>query len=193
MREGETIESRTDQIIMRCLRKDELAWEAMFVRFHHKLLCYIKFLMHGAGGDEQAEEIAAAVWSSLCGEDYSRLRRYNPESGGFLRYLALLARGEVWRWRRADGNRLSRECRAARRESVACECERGIQMREFLATLTRREREFCLGHLLNETDPISRREISDANEWQLRSRVKKKLIMYLEVGEKRRNCKEGAV
>jgi len=125
-----------------------------------------------------AEEIAAAVWCSLCADSFMRLRRFDPAMGGFLRYLGLLARGEIWRRKRADRSRALRESRAARKESTVPECERALIIQEFLDTLTPREREFCLAYLLNEFDPSSCRNFSAANGWQLRSRVFKKFRTY---------------
>ena len=43
--------------------------------------------LRGEGAMEQAEEIAAAVWSSLCGEAYTRLRQYDLRAGRLLTYL----------------------------------------------------------------------------------------------------------
>lgn len=167
-----------EDLISRCLGGDDDAWCAIFDRYHPHLVPYVRYLLQGAGGLEQAEEIAAAVWSSLLTDDYQRLRRYDPKAGNFLRYLGLLARGEIWRWRRSVRSRQARENRAARRESTTEQCERGIVIQEFLETLTPREREFCLAYLLNEVDPGLRCEFTSANGWQLRCRVLKKFRMY---------------
>lgn len=178
MRHAEPIDPELELLLAQCLNGDGSAWDLMFERYHPHLLSYILYLLRGEGGLELAEEIAAAVWCSLCSDSFIRLRRFDPAIGGFLRYLGLLARGEIWRRKRADRSRTTRESRAARKESTVPECERGLVIQEFLDTLTPREREFCLCYLLNEFEPSSRRNFTAANGWQLRCRVFKKFRTY---------------
>jgi DNA-directed RNA polymerase specialized sigma24 family protein len=167
-----------ERLIERCVRDDPTAWQLLFQTYHPKLLFLIKSMMGDGSSNEQAEEVAAAVWSSLCGEGYSRLRQYNPRAGRLLPYLAGLARREIWRGRRSDRSRHLRECRAARKEATRDEIGRGLALNEFLATLTRREREFCLSHLLPPTEMTAPIVLSASNGWQLRSRVLKKFRTY---------------
>ena len=42
----------------------------------------------GGDGTEQAEEVAAAVWSLLCGRDFPLLRRYDARAGRLISYMA---------------------------------------------------------------------------------------------------------
>jgi len=167
-----------ERLVARCLRGEDTAWETMFQHYHPRLVSIIKVMMHGEGALEQAEEIAAAVWSSLCSEAYTRLRQYDPRAGRLLGYLASMARREIRRGRRSKQIRYSRECMAARKEATLDDAGRGLIMQEFLATLTRREREFCLSDLLKQSKPTIRAGLSSANEWQLRSRVLKKFRTY---------------
>ena len=92
-----------ERLVARCLRGEDAAWEMMFHLYHPKLVPIITALMHGEGAMEQAEEIAAAVWSSLCSEAYTRLRQYDPRAGRLLAYLASMARSEIRRARRRSG------------------------------------------------------------------------------------------
>jgi ECF sigma factor len=170
--------SEEERLVARCLRGDDTAWDTMFRCYHPRLVSIIKGLMHGEGAMEQAEEIAAVVWSSLCSEAYTRLRQYDPRAGRLLGYLASMARREIQRGRRSKRSRQSRECIAARKEATSDQIERGLIMQEFLTTLTRREREFCLSDLLKQSKPTVRSEVSLANGWQLRSRVLKKFRTY---------------
>ena len=94
-----------ERLVAQCLRGDVTAWKTMFDLYHPPLVSIIKILMHGESGVEQAEDIAAAVWSSLCSEAYIRLRRYDPKAGRLLTYLAAMARREIWRERRAKRSR----------------------------------------------------------------------------------------
>ncbi len=168
-----------ERLVARCLRGEDAAWEMMFHLYHPQLLSIIRVLMRGEGAMEQAEEIAAAVWSSLCSEAFTRLRQYDPRAGRLLGYLASMARIEIRRGRRSKRNRYSRECMAARKEAISDEIGRSLVIQEFLATLTRREREFCLSDLLKQSKPTVRSEVSLANRWQLRSRVLKKFRTYI--------------
>ena len=167
-----------ERLVARCLQGEDAAWEMMFHLYHPQLLSIIMALMHGEGATEQAEEIAAAVWSSLCSEAYTRLRQYDPRAGRLLGYLASMARREVQRGRRLQRTRHFRECIAARKESTSDEIGRGLILQEFLDTLTRREREFCQSDLLKQPRPPVRPVVSLANGWQLRSRVLKKFLTY---------------
>ncbi len=167
-----------ERLVARCLRGEDAAWEMMFHLYHPKLVPIITALMHGEGAMEQAEEIAAAVWSSLCGEAYTRLRQYDLRAGRLLTYLVSMARSEIRRARRSKRSRYSHECMAARNEATSDELGRGLVIQEFLATLTRREREFCISDLMKQSQLTVRSEVSLANEWQLRSRVLKKFRTY---------------
>jgi hypothetical protein len=167
-----------ERLVARCLRGEVTAWEMMFDLYNPKLMSIIKILLHRENGTEQAEDIASAVWSSLCSAPYTRLRRYDPQAGRLLSYLAAMARREIWRERRSMRSRYSRECSVARKEAAWEEVGRGIALSEFLATLTGREREFCLSELLPQSEPTVRPTLSATNEWQLRSRVLKKFRNY---------------
>jgi DNA-directed RNA polymerase specialized sigma24 family protein len=170
--------SEEEQLVARCLRGDDTAWHTMFHRYHPQLLSIIKCLVRNENAMEQAEEIAAAVWSSLCNQSYTRLRQYDPQASRLLVYLASIARKELWRGRRSERNRYARECKAARNEKSPEEIGPGLEIQEFLATLTRREREFCLSVLMQQAKPTIRSGVSSANGWQLRSRVQKKFRRY---------------
>ena len=101
------------QLIARCLRGEKTAWDTMFECYHPQLVLVIRAMLHGEGALEQAEEIAAAVWSSLCIGSYARLRRYDPRVGRLIGYLGGLARREIGKGRRSRRTRYSRECLAA--------------------------------------------------------------------------------
>jgi hypothetical protein len=171
--------SEEERLVARCLRGEDTAWETMFHVYHPQLVSIIKALMRGEGAVEQAEEIAAVVWSSLCSEADSRLRQYDARAGRLLVYLASMARREIWTGRRSERNRHLRECMAARKEATWDDTGRGLVIQEFLATLTPREREFFESDLLKQSKVTFRSGASTANGWQLRSRVLKKFRRYL--------------
>ncbi len=91
-----------ERLVARCLRGEASAWEMMFNLYHPQLVSIIKAMMHGEGAAEQAEEIAAAVWSSLCSEAFTRLRHFDPHVGRLLGYLANMARSEIRKGRRSQ-------------------------------------------------------------------------------------------
>jgi len=165
-------------LVVRCLHGDERAWATLFSTYHPPLLLVVRSLTRGESRVEQAEEITAKVWCSLCSDGYSRLRRYDARLGGLLNFLVGMSRNEVLSSRRADRNRLSRECRVARREATTEVADWRLMLQEFLGTLTRREREFCLTDLMKHGAAACQPELSVANGWQLRSRVLKKFRKY---------------
>jgi hypothetical protein len=178
-RQRDGLPSAEERLVARCLWNDEEAWQIMFRDYHPRLVRRIKSMICGGDGTEQAEEIAAAVWSLLCSRDFPLLRRYDAKAGRLISYMAGLARRELWKMRRSARHRQSRESLAARREWTTDESSRDIVMHEFLAMLTRREREFCVTNLLRQPDGSSTTMFSSANTWQLRSRILKKFRSYL--------------
>jgi DNA-directed RNA polymerase specialized sigma24 family protein len=171
--------SGEEGLVARCLQREETAWEMIFHYYHPQLVGIIRSMMSGTSGKDQAEEIAAVVWSSLfCSESDSRLRRYDARTGRLLVYLASMARKEIWRGRRSERNRHFRECKVARVEATADDIGRRLDIQDFLATLTPREREFFLSHLVRQSTHTVQSEVSSANGWQLRSRVLRKFRRY---------------
>ena len=166
------------ELIEGCLRRDPSAWQSLFQSYHPRLLLLIKLMLGTKSDTEQAEEIASAVWLALCGEGYSRLRQYESRTGRLLTYLAVLARREIWRARRSERSRMLRESRVARNEATRDEVSRGLDLNEFLTTLTRREREFCLHELLEPHHSGDAPSFSATNGWQLRCRILKKFRAY---------------
>ena len=75
--------------------------------YHPRLVSIIKAEMNWQCSTDQAEEIAASIWFSLCSETYSRLRRYDPQLGGLLTYFRALSRREIWKRRRGEESPIS--------------------------------------------------------------------------------------
>jgi hypothetical protein len=150
----------------------------MFKVYHPRLVSIIRSLTRNDYLVEQPEEIASAVWCALCKQAYFRLRHFDPRMGRLIDYLAGMARKEIMNVRRAARNRRFRETRVARREAMLDHVDRSLVIQEFLATLTHREREFCLCDLMRQPGPWCHAEFSRANGWQLRCRVLKKFQAY---------------
>jgi hypothetical protein len=168
-----------ERLVARCLRGEDTAWEMIFHLYHPRLVSIIKAEMNWQCSTDQAEEIAASIWCSLCSETYSRLRRYDPEIGRLLTYLRALARREIWKKGREEKNRRSRERRSARNEAATDDIERAIVVEEFLDILTRQEREFCESYLMEESRHSGQSVVSSTNCWKLRSRVLKKFQAFV--------------
>lgn len=171
--------SEEELIVTRCLRGEYTAWETMFHHYHPRLVSIIKAEMNWRCSTDQAEEIAASIWCSLCSEAYSRLRRYDPRLGRLLTYLKALARREIWKRTRQEKKRRARERRSARKEATMDETEPAIVIQEFLAILTRRERAFCQSYLMKQSGCSCQSEISSSNYSKLQGRVMKKFRKFV--------------
>ncbi len=173
------------RLVRRCLDGDREAWNTLFEVYQPHLLAIIRSLSRDAIGGEQAEDIASRVWYTLCNDPtYSRLRHFDPRLGRFLTYLTGIARKEIKRGQRAEGNRHLRESLAARNEAIREEKDRRILIQEFLGTLTPREREYCLCELMKEPKRLSHLEFTTTNGYKLHSRVLKKFTAFFAQGPK---------
>jgi DNA-directed RNA polymerase specialized sigma24 family protein len=167
-----------ERLVTLCLQGQDSAWETLLNRYHPRLVARLRYLIGGVNGADRAEEIAATVWFTLCSQGYSPLQRYDPRVGRLLDYLVGMARKEIWRRRRTAQTRQARERKVARTEASLDDTSQGLVIQEFLATLTRREREFCVSHLLSQVKPAGQPPVSSTNAWQLRSRVLKKFRAF---------------
>ncbi len=181
-------EAQADRLLIdRCRAGEVAAWEMLYRQCHGPLLLAIKiFLGRYSAGEDLAEEIAARVWFNLVDENGALLDRFDARRGCRLTtFLAALAKRDVLRYLRGERRRHARE--NASRPSLgsqravppAPEADFSVSLDEFLDTLSLREREFCETYLLaNSHDDLG--EFSAANRWQLRHRVRRKLIDFLE-------------
>jgi hypothetical protein len=174
---------RSDRLLVdRCLAGDGEAWDEMYRRFHATLLASIRSqLSPGVGNLELVEEIAARVWYSLVAKGGDLLNHYDPRRGSRLsRYLSILARSEATRFFRGERRRRGRERLASRKHADwggLCESLSRLDLEEFLATLTRRERDYFELYLLRQPTTSS---LSPANRWQLSRRIRGKLKKHLQ-------------
>src|SRR4051812_24341067 len=74
-------DSDEEALVARCLQGDESAWADLFSIYHLPLLLVVSSLLKGDTRAEQAEEVTARVWCSLCSDAYARLRRYDSRKG----------------------------------------------------------------------------------------------------------------
>lgn len=171
-------------LVKRCLGGDPAAWSALYHAFHSSLLQVVRKYLGRAGDASLAEEIAARVWFALVREDFRMLARFDVARGcRFSTFLAVLARSETRMHFRSERRRRTRERTASRPEaSSAIDAPLpadGIGEHEFLAILTPAERTFYQEILTVAETETSAAAYSDQNRWQLRHRVKRKLMTFL--------------
>lgn len=136
-----------------------------------------------SGNTELVDEIAARVWHLVVVQEGRLLERFDAERGcRLITFVASLADKEILRFFRAERRLRARSMLAGRSTAAqgrATPWSMTAELTEFLATLSRREREFCEHYLLLPPDPAARHGLSKANVWQLRHRVLGKLAAYL--------------
>ncbi len=129
-----------------------------------------------------AEEIAARVWLGLLESDRARLDAFDPNRGcRIATYLDRLARSEALIYLRSERRRRQRERLRSRSQATMAtspDQAQSLVIAEFLPRLTRRERTFFLQQLL-VADHDQPQSLSQANAWQLRSRILRKLQQFL--------------
>jgi DNA-directed RNA polymerase specialized sigma24 family protein len=174
---------RDRDLVKRCLGGDVTAWQEMFDLCQPHLLVSIRSVLKPYGlNTNLAEEIAARVWFSLVGANGNLLERFDAQRGCQLTtFVSALARHELLMYWRTEKRQRKREQAAMiRRPSTHPEDADGFQIvwDEFVDTLTDRERSFLEEVLLVPTATPETENISQANFWQLRSRVMAKLKHY---------------
>jgi len=178
---------RDGRLVERCLSGDVSAWSEIYQEQHDSLLALIRRFLNRAGRDlNLVEEIAARVWYALIKNDFELLSKFDVARGCRLAtYLAVVAKNETRVLFRSERRRKTREQLASRRDITAApsvvESSRLVADDEFLTTLSQAERAFFQDVLM--APAVDREEAEQAysaeNNWQLRSRVRKKLEQYI--------------
>lgn len=172
-------------LVDRCRAGDEAAWAELHDKCHAYLIKQIRFTLGERGRDANlVEEIAARVWFGLVSDDGNLLERFQPKKGnGLEKYLAAIARFEVLRHQRSEFRRRRREqetqtMRHGGRDDNQLR-EMTVDVNDFLPQLTPREREFFHHVLMGNNG--HHLQLSAPNAWQLKSRIRKKLLDFLEM------------
>ncbi|NLX53542.1 MAG: sigma-70 family RNA polymerase sigma factor [Planctomycetaceae bacterium] len=182
----QTPDDPDDQTLVdRCRAGDDAAWAEVHARCQSQLIRQIRYTLGERARDQNlVDEIAARVWFGLVADDGYLLERFEPGKGsGLSKYIAAIARFEVLRHQRGEFRRRQREQETQfARRAVHDDrhfAEMTIDVQEFLPTLTPREKEFFYRVLLgNDGEQM---EISAANAWQLRHRIRRKLLEFLDL------------
>jgi DNA-directed RNA polymerase specialized sigma24 family protein len=166
------------RLVDRCLAGDDQAWQELFAQQHHRLLASIRSMFGRSVNDpNRVEEIAACLWYELVADKGELLNQFDVDQGCRLStYLSALAKSTAVEIFRADKRRRRREVQVSQPElggSLETEDQSNHRISTFLDRLTPRERGFCVEVLLNGTDSAGL--YSPTNDWQLRSRIRRKL------------------
>ncbi|RIK80371.1 MAG: hypothetical protein DCC68_11100 [Planctomycetota bacterium] len=191
------------RLIDRALAKEPGAWDDLYYRCHQPLLAAIRAIIGSRRLDPNlVDELAARVWYAVVRDDAKLLDRFDPGRGCSLTtYLALLAKDEASRLFRSEKRRRKRETAVATSDkklpakSAPATGATQITLAEFAATLTPAERTFYEEIVVSDSPaetsvngesstpkpspnghPNGR---SQANEWQLNHRVRRKLERFL--------------
>jgi DNA-directed RNA polymerase specialized sigma24 family protein len=178
-----------DQVLVdRCRAGDDAAWEEIHARCHSHLVKQIRYTLGERARDANlVDEIAARVWFGLVADDGYLLERFQPDRGnGLGKYLAAIARFEVLRHQRGEFRRRRREQETQTARQSARDdrqlAEMTLDVQDFLPKLTPREKEFFYRVLLgNDNRNGEELQISAPNAWQLRHRIRRKLLAFLEL------------
>lgn len=182
------------QLVDNCVAGQEKAWEELFVRYSDLLQVRIRAILGARSRDANlVEEIAAEVWNTLYRKNESLLGRFQAENGQPLStFLGGIARIEVLRFLRSEHRRrcheMSPEIIQRTAESTDDDGHRLIVvgLSEFAEALTPHQRQFLEDHLLNGVKHVRPSNLTAANRWQLRHRIRRKLLEFLDRNQERK-------
>lgn len=187
--EGDRLLSGVEEdraLIGRCLAGDVGAWEELYCGTHPALLTVISVLLGGGTTDPNlVDEIASRVWYASIENDGRLLARFDPNRGcRLITFLRTVAKTEVSRhFRRERRERIALRGKPPHQPADDGQLTDFVDVDEFVATLTARERSFWDNHLAgNLSDEVA--VIVDSgpispNARQLRHRIREKLHKFL--------------
>ncbi|MFO7902496.1 MAG: RNA polymerase sigma factor [Planctomycetota bacterium] len=174
-------------LVDKCRDGDDAAWAEMHAKCQDYLVQQIRYALGDRGRDSNlVEEIAARVWFGLVADDAHLLDRFQPyEGNGLEKYLAAIARFEVLRHNRSEFRRRRREqetqvMRVGGSDDQLVR-EMTLDVNAFLPQLTPREKEFF--HYVLMGNDVHELRVSAPNAWQLKHRIRKKLLKFLDGGD----------
>jgi DNA-directed RNA polymerase specialized sigma24 family protein len=169
----------TDRLLAkRCLAHDDAAWQQLYDRYEPVLARFISRLLYsGAVDGNSPADIAHDVLTSLCDDNYRRLRRYKAGRRPLLVYLCVLARQRVQALLRRERCRKKHEVCLADYDPpdpgiTVAFLEAGLQA--VSEALTRQELKYYQQKLLGNREQTAPATFTRANAKKLRQRVKAK-------------------
>ncbi len=88
-RSGETGNVPDDALVSQILHGDGAAWTPLFDRHQRKLLGAVAACLQKSYWADDVEDVAQEVWLGLLKNSQAHLRRFNPKSASFSRFLRL--------------------------------------------------------------------------------------------------------
>lgn len=172
------------KLVQQCLAHQPGAWSRMYSRFHSPLVASVRAFLGPAGRDPYLiDEVAARVWYALVRDDFWLLARFDVRRGcRFSTFLSLIGKAQARLLLRSERRRRLREQAVAKSEIEEPADGRldSLSGEEFVATLSPAERTFLIDVLVASSDCNARDRYSNQNLWQLRRRVREKLLKFLE-------------
>lgn len=187
-------------LIDRVISGDSAAWTQLYQLCHRPLCAAIRRMMPAWPVDANlVDELAARVWYSVVKDDARLLDRFDPACDGRLTtYLTLIAKDEASRMFRSERRRRRREARCAEGSPTSARASWDaasirVSLAEFERTLTAAEKSLYDEIVRTPerepgdnrqggsewSDPAQAVHRSKANLWQLRHRLRAKLIHFL--------------
>lgn len=170
-------------LVIRCLRNEGQAWTTLFEMCHSRIVARLCSLFgRSPTALEKANDVAAQVWLSVLAYEGRLLRRFDARAGARLTtYLNSIAVKIGLSHLRESRRRLRRESEYAAEFVKRIEVPQTslIEIEEFVGQLSPREATFYREHLLAADESFSTLTVSEQNSWQLRHRVRKKLLGFL--------------
>lgn len=184
-----TVMQKDLELVNRCLKGDLAGWREMFDCCQPQMMATVQSLLKSQGQNiNLAEEIAARVWFALVSMNGNLLERFDAHRGcSITTFCNALARHELLEYWRTERRHRNRELIAAGQRpdfQRSDSDESRIVWVEFVDTLTKREREFLERVLVAPHNEPFQDTLSQANRWQLRSRVLSKLKLYSNSSDK---------
>jgi DNA-directed RNA polymerase specialized sigma24 family protein len=172
------------KLVEDCLSQNPAAWSQLYEACHAPLVSAICSVLRNATTDDNVvDEIAARVWYALVRDQAQLLSRFDVTRGCRLNtFLSAIAKNEARQFFRSERRRRHREKIASRSELEPSSqfTDAFATDHNFLNTLTPGERGYYESVLMNNGHGETEGRYSAENSWQLRHRLRKKLIRYLE-------------
>jgi len=118
-----------------------------------------------------ADDIAQQFWLGIVAGDYALLRRFDESRASLATYLMVLVRNTAKVYLRSERRRRDRE--NAVRRSIAITDLQPFEIEELESQLTAKERAYFRQVMIENGDDS---EYSKSNVWQLRHRIRRKLL-----------------
>ena len=181
---GDLVRQEPAFLVRRCFLGDAGAVQCLIAEYGDgAAVCLRRLAQHwGLSHPDLVEDAIQNLWISILEGDCQALQGYDSDRGALESYLAVQAWSLLRRERRAGGRRKRREDwrRAVRagEDGTALEIIE-LDLTDVVANLPPAELAYWQQELIGSSADENMPGISDANGWQLRHRILKKIQAYL--------------